>query len=128
MTSRTLQLALASVFALLLLIVTSEAQISSTTCLDISSDGANITHIFIDAGCTGSPSDFAITVDGEPIEHLSTDDGPCESIPRDVWFALHAPQDTAHVCVSVQGDCSGPIQVYAKAGSVCIAATLPSQQ
>jgi hypothetical protein len=91
-------------------------------------DGANITHIFIDSGCTVSPSDFEITVDGEPVEHLSTDDGPCESIARDVWFPLHEPQDTAHVCVSVAGECSEPIEVYAKAGSECIAATPLSQQ
>ena len=151
MTSRTLHLGLASVFAFLLLVCASGETLaanrervpgagltmalnastallactsdSTTDCFDITTDGANITHIFITSGCALSPSDLAITVDGEPVEHLYTNDGPCESIPRDVWFPLHAPQDTAHVCLSVQGGVPEDLQVYAKAGSECIGPT-----
>ncbi len=95
----------------------------STACLDVTSNGANITHIFIDTGCDASPSEYAITVDGEPIEKLYTNDGPCEDIPRDVWFPLHTNQDTAHVCVSVQGSGPGEMRVSAKAGNECIVGT-----
>jgi hypothetical protein len=153
MASRTRHLSLASAFAALLLVCASGATIASsrtaaqgaghmlsvtasteplacdsnptTACLDITTDGENITHIFVDSGCAASPSDFAITVDGEPITELHTDDGPCESIPREVWFPLHGHQDTAHVCVSVPGVGPEGIQVYAKAGDECIAGTLP---
>ncbi len=151
MASRTRPLGLASVVALLLLVCASGATIassraavqgagltrsatastellasdSSTACLDIVTDGANITHIFIDSGCAASPSDVFITVDGEPVTEFHTDDGPCESLPRDFWFPLHTHQDYAHVCVSVQGDCQEDIRVYAKAGSECLIATRP---
>jgi len=74
---------------------------SSTACFDITTDGANITHIFVASTPAASASEYAITVDGEPIEKLSTDESPCEDIPRDVWFPLHGNQDTAHVCVTV---------------------------
>jgi hypothetical protein len=152
MTSRTLQLGL--VFACLLLVgaagatiassravvpgagltmavnvtiepLTCDSSASSTSCVDITSDGANITHIFVDSGCAMSSSDFLITVDGEPVEHLYTNDGPCENIPRDVWFPLQTPQDTAHICVSVQGTGPGPLRVSAKAGNECIIGTTP---
>jgi hypothetical protein len=105
--------------------LTCDSGSSSTACIDITSDGANITHIFVDSGCALSPSDFAITVDGEPVEQLYTNAGPCESISRDVWFPLQIPQDTAHVCVSVQGAGPGPLLVSAKVGSECIIGTMP---
>jgi archaellum component FlaG (FlaF/FlaG flagellin family) len=99
---------------------------STSACFDITTDGdgANITHVFVDAGCAASPSDFEITVDGVPVTELHTDDGPCESIPRDVWFPLPGNQDTAEVCVSVQAAGPEDIQVYAKAGDECIVGTV----
>jgi len=98
---------------------------SGTACFDIMTDGGNITHIFVDSTCAVSASAYAITVDGEAVEELYTDDGPCESIPRDVWFPLQSNQDTAHVCVSVQGAGPEGIQVYAKVESECVAGTQP---
>jgi hypothetical protein len=98
---------------------------SATACFDVTTDGANITHIFVDSECAASPSDFSITVDGEPVTALYTDDGPCESIPRKVWFPLLGNQDTALVCVSLQRAGLEDIQVYAKAGDECIAGTMP---
>jgi hypothetical protein len=153
MASRTRQHSLASVVAALWLVCASGATIASsreavqgagltmsatasteplaydsdttTACFDIATDGANITHLFIDSGCAASPSDFSINADGIPVTELHTDDGPCESIPRDVWFPLHSHQDTAFVCVSVRGAGPEGIQVYAKAGDECIIATMP---
>jgi hypothetical protein len=153
MTSRTRHLSLASAVAALWLVGASGATLASSraavqgaaltrsvqasaeplacdsdggmACFNIATEGANITHIFVDSGCAASPSDFSITVDGEPVRELYTDDGPCESLPRDVCFPLPGHQETAHVCVSVQGDCVGCLQVYAKAGSACIAGTQP---
>ncbi len=58
------------------------------------------------------PSD-QITVDGEAVTKLYTDDGPCESIPRDVWFPLHGNLGTALVCVSLLEDCPEGMQLYA---------------
>jgi hypothetical protein len=46
----------------------------------------------IDSGAGASASDFAITVDGEPVGNLHTDGGPCEDIPRDVGFRFQAPR------------------------------------
>jgi len=43
---------------------------SSTACFDVTSNGPNITHIFVASTSEASPSDYAITVDGEPIEKL----------------------------------------------------------
>ena len=45
---------------------------SSIACFDIATEGANITHIFVNSPCATSPSDFAITVDGEPVTELHT--------------------------------------------------------
>src|SRR5262245_11060762 len=87
---------------------------NSSPCFDVTTEGGNITHIFVDSGIGASASEFAITVDGEPVIKLHTDDGPCESIPRDVWFSLEGSQDEAHVCVSVQGEGPVGVQVYAK--------------
>ncbi len=99
---------------------------SSTACFDVTTNGANITHIFVVSAChPTSPSDYAITVDGEPVEKLNTDDGPCEDIPRDVWFSLQSNQDRALVCVSVQGSGPAGIQVAAKAKSECVGSSSP---
>jgi len=155
MASRTQQLGLASVFASLLLIyalgeaiASSHAAVqgaslpmavnastepltcdSSMACFDIFTNGPNITHIFIDSGCGASPSDFQVTIDGEALEYfqteLHTNGGPCESIPRDVWFPLPGDQDEAHICVSVHAAGPEGIQVYAKAGGECIVGTMP---
>jgi hypothetical protein len=65
------------------------------------------------------------TIRGHTITELHTDDGPCESILREVWFQLPGYQDEALVCVSVPGAGPEDIQVYAQAGSACIAGTLP---
>jgi hypothetical protein len=151
MASRTLHLGLASVFASLLLVCASGETIasshaaaqraglmmavttsteplacdSSMACFDIATGGPDITHIIIDSGCEASPSDFEITVDGERVGKLHTDDGPCPEFPRDIWFLLKDKQDTAHVCVSV--NVAGPegIQVYAKARNECIVGVMP---
>jgi hypothetical protein len=66
-----------------------------------------------------------ITVDGIPVTHLHTDDGPCESIPRDVWFSLQTKQDMAEVCVTVQAEGPADIHVYAKVDNECITGTTP---
>src|SRR4051812_42647378 len=70
----------------------------STACVDIVSDGGNISHIFVSAGAEAS--DYAITVNGEQVEQLSMDESPCADVTNDVWFALQRHQDTAYVCVS----------------------------
>jgi hypothetical protein len=101
------------------------ASASTGGCFDIVTDGAEITHILVDSTCAASPSDYAITVDGEPVTVLHTDDGPCESLARGVWFPLQGHQDTAHVCVSVRGECQGSIQVAVKAGDECVSGTQP---
>jgi hypothetical protein len=81
--------------------------------------------MFVDSAYAAIPSDFAITVDGEAVPELHTDDGPYENIPREIWFPLPGHQDTAHVCVSVQRAGPEDIRVSAKAGSACIAGTMP---
>jgi hypothetical protein len=146
MAPRTVQRGLVSIFASLFLVCASGENIassraavrddltilvhssllasSSTACFDVVTEDANITHIFVNA-CAATASEFAITVDGEPVTELHTDDGPCEHISTDVWFPLQGNQDTAHVCVSVQGDCPEGIQLYAKAESECAAGTMP---
>jgi hypothetical protein len=98
---------------------------SNTACFDIATEGGNITHIFVDSGIGASASAFTITVDGQPVVKLHTEDGPCESIPRDVWFSLESSQETAHVCVSVQGEGEADIQVYAKVDNECIIGSTP---
>jgi hypothetical protein len=99
---------------------------SGTACFDVTTTGANITHIFVVSACPPtSPSDYVVTVDGVPVEKLNTDDGPCEGIPRDVWFSLQSNQDRAMVCVAVQGSGAGGIQVAAKAKSECVESSSP---
>ena len=97
-----------------------------TVCFDVTTDGANIGQILIDDICgQTAPEDFVITVDGEPITKLHTDDSPCPEIPSDVFFSLPGNQSTAHVCVSVSdasGDC---LTVGAKAGNECFVAAVP---
>jgi hypothetical protein len=43
---------------------------TSIACFDIATDGANITHIFVDSGCAASASEYSITIDGEPVQEL----------------------------------------------------------
>jgi hypothetical protein len=100
------------------------ASTSSTACFDLATDSVHLTYVFVDSGCVGSPSDVVITVDGLEATELYTDGGPCESIPRDVWFPLQANQEVL-VCVSVQGDCPAGIQVHVEAGSACTAGAMP---
>jgi hypothetical protein len=99
---------------------------SGTACFDVTTDGVNIGQILIDDICgQTAPEDFAITVDGEPITKLHTDDSPCPEIPSDVFFSLPGNQSTAQVCVSVldaSGDC---LTVGAKAGNECFVAAVP---
>jgi hypothetical protein len=96
---------------------------STVACFDVTTNGGNITHIFV----ASSPvaSEYAITVDGEPVTHLYTDESPCEDVPTDVWFPLHGSQDRALVCVSVQAESSADILVSAKANNECIIGTQP---
>jgi hypothetical protein len=68
---------------------------TSTACFDIATDGGDISHILVSSGCATDPSDFLITVDGEPVGTLHTEGGPCPSLPRDIWFRLEDKQDTA---------------------------------
>src|SRR5262245_31563122 len=98
---------------------------STTACFDITTNGANIPHVFVDSGCALSPSDFLILIDGFPVTEFHTNDGPCPDFPRDVWFRLKDKQATAVVCVSVQGAGPEGPQVYAKAGDECIVGTMP---
>jgi hypothetical protein len=94
---------------------------SSTGCFAVTSNSANITHVFVGSACASSPpSDYAITVDGEPVEKLYTDDGPCESIPRDVWFPLSGDQTSVEVCVTISGLGPKGIRVGAKAKDECV--------
>lgn len=65
------------------------------------------------------------TSDPHPVAPLDTNDGPCESLSRDVWFPLQSPQATAQVCVAVQGTGPGPLRVSTKTGSACILGTIP---
>jgi len=93
-----------------------------TACFDIATNGPDITHVLIDSGCRPSlsPSNFEITVDGEPERELHTEGGPCPDVSRDVWFRLPDKQDTAFVCATVRGDCPNPIQMYGQtAGGFC---------
>ena len=87
-------------------------------CVDITSAGGPISHIFVSTGAAAS--DYAITVDGKPVEHFATDASPCEAIPNDVWFSLHGHPDTAHVCVSVQESGPADLRVSARVNNECI--------
>jgi hypothetical protein len=99
---------------------------SGTACFDVTTNGANIGQIFIDNICgQTAPEDFLITVDGEPITKLHTEDSPCPEIPSDVFFSLTGNQSMAHVCVSVLGATGGCISVGAKAGDECFMASIP---
>jgi hypothetical protein len=96
-----------------------------TACADVTTNGANIGQILIDDICgQTAPEDFAITVDGEPVTKLRTDDSPCPEIPADVSFSLPGHQSTAHVCVSVSNG-GGCITVGVKAGNECFIAAVP---
>jgi hypothetical protein len=89
---------------------------TSTACFDLVADfGKKITHILIDSGFGASPSDFLISVEGEPVGKLHTEGGPCEDIPRDVWFLLESGPETAFVCVIVRvPDDLANIQIFGK--------------
>jgi hypothetical protein len=96
---------------------------STVACFDVTTDGGNITHIFVASSPVASV--YSITVDGEPVTHLYTDESPCEDVPSDVWFPLHGNQDTALVCVSVQAESPADILLSAKANNECITGTIP---
>jgi hypothetical protein len=96
---------------------------STIACFDVTSAGGNITHIFV--ASTPVASVYSVTVDGEPVVKLYTDESPCEDVPLDVWFPLHGSQDTAHVCVSVQAEDPAEIEVSAKVNNECITGTTP---
>jgi hypothetical protein len=98
---------------------------SDTACFDVTTNGANITHIFIDSPCVSGDGDYEVTVDGEPVKKLHTNGGPCQSIPRDVWFPLQGNQAEAHVCVTVKGVGPSGVQVGAKAKNDCVMASVP---
>jgi hypothetical protein len=92
---------------------------AGAVCFDISTNGMNITHVFVASTPASSASEYQITVDGDLVEKLYTDDSPCEDAPMDVWFPLQGDQDEAHVCVSIQGG-APDIQLSAKVDSVCV--------
>jgi hypothetical protein len=99
---------------------------TATACFDVTTNGANIGQIFIDNICGPTvPEEFVITVDGEPVTKLHTEDSPCPELPSDVFFSLTGHQSTAHVCVSVLGASGGCISVGAKAGDECLIASVP---
>jgi hypothetical protein len=100
-------------------------------CFDVRTDGANITHIFVDvdAPCASNPSDFSVEVNGVPVTDLHTQGGPCTGgggngpIDRDVWFPLMGNQSQASVCVFTHGFVASQISVGAKAQDDCVAAS-----
>jgi hypothetical protein len=94
-------------------------------CFDVSTNGANITHIFVDvdAPCVNDPSDFYVEVDGHRVDKLHTHGGPCHGIDRDVWFPLTGNQDEAEVCVYFNGFVPERVSVGAKSKSECVDAS-----
>lgn len=98
----------------------------TVSCFDVTSD-KNITHIFVDVdtyACESDP-DFFVTVDGEAVEKLHTNGGPCThdndngqiDIDRIVWFPVPQNQSEAEVCVYVEA--RAPVTVGAKSANEC---------
>lgn len=96
---------------------------SPTVCFQLATDGANITHVFIDvdACCAASPDDYDVLVDGQPVKVLHDHGGPCGDIARDAWFPLQGNQSAAEVCLQFHGFVPGSVSVGAKAKSECVA-------
>lgn len=94
-------------------------------CFDVSTNGANITHIFVDvdAPCAPDPDAFYVEVDGNRVDKLHTHGGPCHGIDRDVWFPLTGNQDEAEVCVYFDGFVPSHVSVGAKSKSECVDAS-----
>lgn len=99
---------------------------SPEACFQITTNGANITHIFIDvdACCAPDPGDYEVLVDGEPVTKLHDAGGPCQELEREVWFPLQGNQSTAEVCLRFHGFVPGHVSVGAKAKEECVATAL----
>lgn len=93
-------------------------------CFQVSTNGANITHVFIDvdACCAADPDDYDVLVDGQPVTKLHDGGGgPCDEIEREVWFPLQGNQASAEVCLQFHGFVPNHVSVGAKAKSECVA-------
>jgi hypothetical protein len=103
----------------------------STACFDVTS-GQNITHIFVDVenGCANA-DDFQVYVDGNLVERLHDQGGPCgngdDAIARQVWFPLSGNECkpgaicAAQVCVTVGGGTiPSQVRVGAKSADQCV--------
>ncbi|MFT3766423.1 MAG: hypothetical protein QM820_13060 [Minicystis sp.] len=93
-------------------------------CFQVSTNGANITHIFIDvdACCAPDPGDYDVTVDGQPVTQLHDGGGgPCKELEREVWFPLQGNQASAEVCLQFHGFVPSHVSVGAKAKNECVA-------
>jgi hypothetical protein len=99
-------------------------------CFDVSTNGANITHIFVDvdAPCVEDARDYEIRVNDTLIEKLHDTGGPCNhgdrEIVRDVWFPLIGNQAEAEVCLVFDDFVPDLVRVGAKAKDECEAATV----
>jgi uncharacterized membrane protein YgcG len=97
---------------------------SPSMCFQISTNGANITHVFldVDACCAPDPGDYDVLVDGQPVKVLHDGaGGPCKEIEREVWFPLQGNQATAEVCLQFHGFVPSHVSVGAKSKSECVA-------
>lgn len=93
-------------------------------CFQITTNGANITHVFVDvdACCAPDPGDYEVLVDGEVVTKLHDGGGgPCKDIVREAWFPLQGNQATAEVCLRFNGFVPGHVSVGAKAKDECVA-------
>jgi hypothetical protein len=99
-------------------------------CFDVRAS-KNITHIFVNLDfdmCRSAP--FVVSVDGVdvPADRLHSQGGPCNhgdsAIPRTVWFPLTGNQESARICIRVEGAVPQTIGVGAKAANECVAASL----
>lgn len=97
---------------------------SPMACFHVTTNGANITHIFIDvdACCAVDSGDYDVLVDGQPVTQLHDGGGgPCKELARDVWFPLQGNQASAEVCLQFHGFVPSHVSVGAKAKSECAA-------
>jgi uncharacterized membrane protein YgcG len=99
---------------------------ATETCFQITTNGANITHVFIDvdACCAPDPGDYEVIVDGQPVTKLHENGGPCQDLARELWFPLQGNQATAEVCLRFHGFVPGHVSVGAKAKDECVATAL----
>jgi hypothetical protein len=105
-------------------------------CFDVDTNGANITHIFVDvdAPCVSNPDDYDVLLggpNGAVVDKLHTRGGPCnhglDAIDRDVWFPLSRNQSRAEVCIRFHGFVPQNVSLGAKAKSECVATTVEAK-